>query len=223
MSLDTVNKSIKYLETHNGRDKIVRTIQYGSRFLSWYLSQHNAADSAKKLKVLEDSSSMSRKVFRLAKSLQHFQSAGKTFLAESDGVIKITTVVQQLALALWLLYDHVIWAGKLGLVKTDKMPTYARRANIFWLVAMLMGIVKSLYQLQQSQGKLLRASGTARAEIKNKQFDDLLELVKNTLDVPIPLTALNQRVATLIPTGIVGLFGTLTSLIGVYQAWIKVK
>ncbi len=222
MSLETVNKTIKFLDTHNGRDKIVRTIQYASRFLTWYLAQHNSADASKRFKTLEDSASMSRKVFRLAKFIAHFQSASKTFLEESDGVVKLTTVIQQLALALWLLYDHVIWAGKLGLVKTDRLPSYTRRANIFWLIAMVMGIAKCSYQLQQSQAVALRTTGTNKAELRKRQFEILLELIRNIFDVPIPLTALNQR-AALIPSGIVGLSGTFTSLIGAYQVWTKIK
>jgi hypothetical protein len=182
-------------------------------------------DSSKKFATLENASSMSRKLFRFAKSLAHFQSAAKTYSEESDVVVKATSVVQQLALALWLLYDHVIWAGKLNVIKTDRLPIYSRRANIFWLVAMLMGILKSIYLLQQTQ-KISASSATkadSLASLKKRQQEIFLELVRNIFDVPIPLTALSQKAGALIPSGIVGLFGTFTSFIGIYQAWTKIK
>jgi hypothetical protein len=56
---------------------------------------------------------------------------------QSDSVVKLTTVVQQLALGLWLLYDHVILAASLGFVQPN--DTVKRRANICWLVAMVAG------------------------------------------------------------------------------------
>jgi hypothetical protein len=43
------------------------------------------------------------------------------------------------------------------------------------------------------------------------------------MDVPLPLTALNARAAQILPTGIVGLLGTITSAIGIYQVWSKMK
>jgi len=221
MSADTIGKTIKLLDSHNGRDKVCRTIQYASKFLTWYLAKHSHVESSKKFKTLEEASSMARKIFRLAKSIAHFQSAATTFSEEKDSVVKVTTVIQQLALAFWLLYDHVIWAGKLGLVKTERMPLYMRRANIFWLVAMLMGIVKGGYLLDQSQR--MASSVSNKADFRKRQFEIVVELIRNIFDVPIPLTALNQKVAALIPSGMVGLSGTFTSLIGGYQAWSKIK
>lgn len=209
---DTITKTVKYLETHNGRDKLCRTLQYSSRFFTWYLAKHNEIDASKRFANLENGASMARKIFRLAKSISHFQNAFNTLNNETDTVVKSTMVVQQFSLGLWLLYDHVIWAGKLNLIKTDKMPIYTRRANIFWLIAMLMGIIKTLYALQ----RVKRGDNDKKRELS-------LELVRNIMDVPIPLTGLNQRVAAAIPTGIVGLFGTITSLIGIYQAWSKIK
>jgi len=225
-SPDTVTKVVKFLDTHNGRDKVVRTIQYGSRFLTWYLAKHSYSDASKKFVGLENASSMARKLFRLAKSIAHFQTALKTVSEENDVLVKITVVIQQLSLGLWLLYDHVIWAGKLNLIKSDRMPTYTRRANIFWLIAMLMGIVKSLYLAQQNQMAIsaqLSSKSDAVASLRKKHTEIMLEFFRNLFDVPIPLTALNQSVGALIPSGIVGLFGTGTSLIGIYQAWTKIK
>jgi peroxin-11B len=70
---EQVTRIIKYLEGHNGRDKIVRLFQYGSRFLGWWLVINNKGDLSKRVSNLEQSSSMARKVFRLAKSISHVQ------------------------------------------------------------------------------------------------------------------------------------------------------
>jgi hypothetical protein len=88
--LDSYTKLVRYLETHNGRDKICRLLQYGGRychclfcdwsvlffwwrFVAWSLVINNRADEAKKFQTLEETSSLSRKVFRLGKSLSLLQ------------------------------------------------------------------------------------------------------------------------------------------------------
>jgi len=224
--LDNLTKLIRYLETHNGRDKIVRLFQYSARFISWSLINNNKAADAKKYQTLEETSSLARKVFRLGKSISLLQNAFRTFNEEHDGVLKTTVVVQQISLSLWLFLDHIIWATKIGLIKSDT-PKHARRANTFWLIAMLAGIVKSCYLLQQTQQIVSHALATGKGEsvssARKAQLEHLLELLRNIFDVPIPLTGLNQTVQKTIPTGIVGLCGSVSSIIGIYQVWSKIK
>jgi len=230
ITADTFNRLLKFLETTSGRDKIARLLQYGSRFFSWYLLNYTKEYSgySKNFSALETQSSLARKLFRLAKSLQTFQAAWKSFTGENDLVLAATTVIQNIGLGLWLLYDHVIWANKIGFWKNPNIdalvPIYQRRSNIFWLIAMVAGIVKSAYLLQQTQQL---ANNTSKAEtldsLRKRQFEYLLELFRNIFDVPIPLTALNQQVGKTIPVGIVGLFGSVSSIIGLYQVWVKTR
>jgi len=217
----TLNKLVKYLDNLNGRDKIARTIQYGAKFLAWWLLANNKVDLSKRLVTLENSSSMSRKLFRLAKSISLIQSASKAFKEENDALVKATTVVQQLSLALWLVYDHAIWAGKLGLVQTD-VAAHSKKSNTFWLISMIMGVVKSTYLLQQTQRLAAETSKANTLEsLRKRQFEFLLELLRNLFDMPIPLSALSPRLQ--IPPGFVGACGLFTSLIGVSQVWSMIN
>jgi len=223
LSQDTISRLVKFLETHNGRDKVVRLIQYWSRFFSWYLLVNNKPDAHKLIANLEAHASMSRKIFRLLKSVAFLQSASKVAVEETDAVVKVTTVVQHLGLAIWLIYDHIIWAGKLGLVQTD-LVGHNRKANIFWLISMVAGAIKSAYLLQQTQQKMNAAQKEeALDSLRKRQFEYFIELMRNILDLPIPLHALNKTVQQHVPTGLVGLSGSITSLIGIYQIWSKTK
>jgi len=221
---DFINKLVKYLDTHNGRDKICRFLQYGSKFLGWWVMLHNNTDLAKKFSSLETSSSMARKVFRLAKSIAFFQTALKSWYTENDVVVKLTTVVQNVSLGLWLVYDHIVWATKLGLIKSN-IEEHSRKSNIFWFISMVTAILRNLYLLQQTQQ--LFASGTHKQDtlesLRKRQSEYLLDLIRNFLDLPIPITALSKKASQIVPGGVVGLCGTVTSLIGVHQVWTKTK
>eukprot|EP01116_Phalansterium_solitarium_P020769 TRINITY_DN6224_c0_g1_i1.p1 TRINITY_DN6224_c0_g1~~TRINITY_DN6224_c0_g1_i1.p1 ORF type:complete len:220 (-),score=24.16 TRINITY_DN6224_c0_g1_i1:183-842(-) len=214
-------KLVRFLDNLNGRDKIARTLQYGAKFLAWYLVASNKAEVSKRFVALETSSAMARKLFRLAKSISLIQSAAKTYKEENDPLIKSTTVVQQLCLALWLAYDHAIWAGKLGLVQTD-IAAHSKKSNSFWLVSMIMGVIKNTYLLQQTQ-RLVAETNKANAleSLRKRQVEFILELLRNLFDIPIPLSALSPRLQ--ISPGLVGLSGLFTSFIGIYQVWSRLN
>jgi hypothetical protein len=50
-----------------------------------------------------------------------------------------------------------------------------------------------------------------------------VELIRNLFDLPIPIHALSPSFQQRVPVGLVGLSGAFTSLIGIYQLWIKTK
>lgn len=52
-------------------------------------------------------------------------------------------MIQQFSLGLWLLYDHAILSAKIGWTKSNE--NHNKKANIFWLIAMLMGIKKIFF------------------------------------------------------------------------------
>jgi len=217
------NKLLRFLESNAGRDKIARTLQFISKFLGWWLVVNGREDLAKRFTNLESSSSMARKLFRLGKSLSYFNNVATSYHEESDLVVKTTSCVGDAALGIWLLFDHVLWAGKLG-IYTGDTTKQNRRAYQFWLLAMCMGILKNSYLLHQTQQS---AKNTTKTEslnaLRQRQFAYLLDLLRNVFDLLIPITSLSTRAAARIPSGVVGLSGTISSLIGFYQVWSKIK
>jgi len=215
-----IDKTIKFLNTHNGRDKLCRTMQFGSKFASLQLENYGETDYSKRLMAVSNSTSTGRKLFRLFKSLNFIQAAVNAYLEELDPVVKVTSVVQNFCLAVWLYYDHFIWAGKAGLLKGD-LTVIGRRSNAFWLVAMLVAIVKQIYLLQQAQ-KLAKRDNK-QVSRAGTQLEIIIELLRNVFDVPLPLTALSEGAAQTISPSTVSLLATLSSIIGFYQVWTKIK
>jgi hypothetical protein len=89
---------------------------------------------------------------------------------------------------------------------------------------MIAGIAKATYLIHITQQL---AHTTTKADmvesLRKRQSEFSLELVRNLLDLPIPVTSLSPRLAAVFPTGLVGLCGTLSSLIGIHQVWSKIK
>ena len=92
-----------------GRDKLLRTVQYFSRFYAWYLYRTNNPQAAiTTWEVTKKQLGTARKLLRLGKFLEHFKAASvaadKTGI---DPVLKFCAVGRQLGYAGYLSLDNL--------------------------------------------------------------------------------------------------------------------
>lgn len=99
------------------------------------------------------------------------------------------------------------------------MTVVTKRSNLFWLAGLILAIIKQTYLLNQT----FQLKKENFQVLTSNQVELSLELIRNIFDVPIPLTGLNEKAAQKISPSIVALLATFSSLIGFYQAWIKIK
>ncbi|PIK57309.1 putative peroxisomal membrane protein 11B isoform X2 [Apostichopus japonicus] len=136
---------IKILAQTSGRDKIYRSIQYGGKFLWWSLEQQGDQDEiVKKLKILETHLSTGRKLFRIANSISLLKAA-LTNMQNDDVVLRLVVTLSKLNSAFYLLFDHIIWANRIGLVKVDQ-KYYSKLSNRFWLATLILNLTRDLYE-----------------------------------------------------------------------------
>jgi peroxin-11B len=91
-----------------GRDKILRTLQYFSRFLAWYLYRTNRPQSAiTPFDATKKTFGATRKLMRVGKFVEHFRAAAVASDAKSmDPVLRVTAVGRQLGYAFYMLFDN---------------------------------------------------------------------------------------------------------------------
>ena len=91
-----------------GRDKVLRTLQYFSRFLAWYLYRTNHPTSTiTPFEATKKQFGMCRKVMRVGKFVEHFKAAAVASDAKSmDPVLRWTAVGRQLGYAGYMLCDN---------------------------------------------------------------------------------------------------------------------
>ncbi|XP_072750526.1 peroxisomal membrane protein 11B [Anoplolepis gracilipes] len=202
---------VRLNEQTAGRDKIIRLLQYGSRAY-WYYAQNAQSTklSAEILRSLEFTFSSFRKLLRLGRCLDSLYSALK-MMKYPDPTVKITLIMGKIANALYLLADHFIWVGRVGILKID-LEKWNRVANKYWLITIIMSLIRDIYEIV----KILKHE-------KNlfKQYQILpclkdhrevaMDTVKNGCDLFIPLTALGIAKCT---PGTIGLLGIISSFIG---------
>ena len=91
-----------------GRDKVLRTLQYFSRFLAWYLYRTNRpASSIAPFEATKKTFGQTRKLMRVGKFVEHFKAAAVASDAKStDPVLRFTAVGRQLGYAFYMLFDN---------------------------------------------------------------------------------------------------------------------
>jgi len=171
-------------------------------------------------------------VFRLGRSMESMRAA-QTTINLLDPVLRTTLTVGHLNRALFLLVDHYIWLGKVGIMKVDKK--WDLTSSKFYFASIVLSIIRDLYALYvtfvrvhhecKSEDEVGRNSLRLKLILLYYCFKNnpeaTIDLLRNVCDLPLPGSKLGY-----FPNhnGFVGLCGTISSLVGVYQvAFPKMK
>ncbi|XP_043678410.1 peroxisomal membrane protein 11B [Vespula pensylvanica] len=217
---------IKLNEQTAGRDKIIRLLQYGSR-ACWYYAQNvnSTRQSSDVLRSLEYTFSSFRKLLRFGRCLDSFYSALST-MKYPDLIVRIMLTLSKIANALFLLADHIIWIGRVGIFRID-IEKWSKVANKYWLMNITLNLARDVYEivkiLEQEKFYSSRRTSMVPKCKSGNHYDALLcfkdhkdvvmDTVKNGCDLFIPLTALGY---TKLTPGIIGICGLISSMVGIY-------
>ena len=171
-------------------------------------------------------------MLRFGKSLEVFQGALKT-IHLSDAWLAFTLTVNKICQSIFLFFDHIIWLSRSGLLKNVDTAKWQQRSNKFWLISLVMGLVRDIYEINRViasssrykslpscvAASLVSIRSTKDVSICVTSFLDFLSLnrtltidmIKNCCDLFIPLTSMGY--VKLSPR-LIGLFGVTSSIAG---------
>ncbi|TVY17036.1 Peroxisomal membrane protein [Lachnellula arida] len=217
---------LKFVATTVGRDKLLRTLQYFSRFYAWYLFRTNGSPSEiAPFDAIKKQFGLARKLMRVGKNVEHFKAAALAADSKSlDPVIKYCAVGRQLGYAGYLSFDAATVLDAAGIRKFEAAKRFQREAYKCWAVGLFFSTVSglySLYDLRVQASKIDKKDGegvVAAKRIEKERAAINLQLLSDLCDLTVPTTAIGLAN---FDDGFVGLAGTVSSLIGVYGAWKK--
>lgn len=140
-----------------------------------------------------------------------------------DTLVSFNCAVSKVSYSLFLLCDHIIWFGRNGFTNVD-INRWNRIACRYWLLSIVMKLVRDYVEIRRvlRNCKLILKFNDRTLLMKNiRTFteahkDILLDTLKNTCDIFLPLAALNY--INLSP-GAIGFLGIISSMTGVYTIW----
>ncbi|KAF1912157.1 peroxisomal biogenesis factor 11 [Ampelomyces quisqualis] len=223
----TVSHYLKFIATTVGRDKLLRTLQYFSRFLAWYLYRTNRPMSTiAPFEATKKQFGATRKLMRVGKFVEHFRAAAVASDAKSmDPVLRFTTIGRQLGYAAYMLLDNACVLDATAIRKFGAAPRLLREGYRAWFTGLSFSIASGLYSYYNLslRTKAIASSADPEKVVESKKVEKDLNAVKIQLlsdlcDITIPSSALGW---VELDDGIVGLAGTTSSLLGVWGQWRK--
>jgi len=217
---------LKFVATTVGRDKLLRTLQYFSRFYAWYLFRTNRPSAQiKPYDVVKKQFGLARKLMRVGKNIEHFKAAAVAADNKPlDPVLRYCAVGRQLGFGIYLSLDAATYLDAAGIRPSPAAKRLAREASKAWFAGLAFNAIAgiyTLYQLRQREKALDKKDGEGLVESKRLERERAathLQLISDLCDIAIPTSALGW---VELDDGIVGLAGTASSLIGVYGVWKK--
>ena len=155
-----------------------------------------------------------------------FQGALRT-IHLANPILRLLITLTKLNRGIYLLFDHVIWAARMKLAIID-MNYWQRLANRFWLVTIVLGLLRDMYDLlvaiQEEKKRLIQYGGSGKsasgvrviANVVRNNPPLIIDIVKNGADALIPASRLDL---VYIPSGIIGILGVVSSLAGLVSTW----
>lgn len=222
----SVSHYLRFVATTVGRDKLLRTLQYFGRFYAWYLFRTNgSAAEIAPWEAMKKQFGIARKIMRAGKNVEHLRAAAAAADSKTlDPVLRYAAVGRQLGYAGYLTLDMATLLDATGIRRSESAKRLQREAYRFWAMGLLCSVVAqtyTLYRLREREAKVDKKEGEGVVESKRINIEratSRLQLTSDLCDLTIPVSALAWIG---FDDGVVGIAGTVSSLIGLYLQWKK--
>lgn len=165
-------------------------------------------------------------MFRLGRSAESWRAAQRA-VSLQDYILATTLAISHTNKAMYLLIDHYIWLGRIGVLKMDQ-KYWSDKSSRFWLLSLILHVIRDLYAIRVSTEKSLEDRHRETPNSKEGIGDVLkailyamrrnpqatIDLIKNGCDIVIPASSMGIINTN---SGVVGLCGMISSVLAAVQ------
>ncbi|XP_053560467.1 peroxisomal membrane protein 11B [Bombina bombina] len=239
---------VRFSSQSQAKERVFRAAQYACTLLGYTLQKNGASNElVASIKQLEAHLSLGRKLFRLGNSTDAIESA-KRAIHLSDVVLRFCITVSHLNRAMYFACDNILWAGKTGLSRDMDQDKWSQRSFRYYLFSLIMNLSRDLYEIKllmevETSGKHSRLNAENEAvlpgddppyhalqtqlylilNILRNNPPVLLDVLKNTCDIFIPLDKLGLYKTNPGFIGLCGLTSSILSILTIVYPWLKLK
>ncbi|XP_036168266.1 peroxisomal membrane protein 11C isoform X2 [Myotis myotis] len=198
------------LESYRGRDRLLRTLAYCSQLVGGVLVEQGPARADVGARLLAVSSQLSgcRTILRLFDDVAMFVYTKQYGLGaeEEDILVRCVSVLGNLADQLYYPCEHIAWAADAKILHVDAARWWVL-STALWGLSLLLGIVS-------------QRPRSTRGAVEARIQSELMTLLSNLADLANAVHWLPPGFlwAGRFPPWLVGLLGTISSLLSVFQA-----
>nr|XP_024649179.1 peroxisomal membrane protein 11C isoform X2 [Macaca nemestrina] len=198
------------LESYRGRDRLIRVLGYCCQLVGGVLVEQcpTRSEVGTRLLVVSTQLSHCRTILRLFDDLSMFVYTKQYGLGaqEEDAFVRLVSVLGNLADQLYYPCEHVAWAADARVLHVDSSRWWTL-STALWALSLLLGVASPL-----PRGK--------RRAVEAQMQSEALSLLSNLADLANAVHWLPRGVlwAGRFPPWLVGLMGTISSILSMYQA-----
>ncbi|XP_076033609.1 peroxisomal membrane protein 11C-like isoform X2 [Oratosquilla oratoria] len=228
MSASTLRTVIDVLECYRGREKTMRTLQYGLLFITSVpgpdMHHTQIGKLMNRLRSLSTQLGLARVVLRL---FDDIPMLGYTFSYglgkdEPDKIMRCLGVINNLIDQAYFPVEHIAWARDVNVLE-GKSSQVRNASLILWLLSLYISILRSLRYIRILQKEKHKLSEEKRLRLYSLQKLEVLTLFQQSADMMNAINWLPWRPwSRPFPPWTVGLFGLISSCIGFYKL-LKVR
>ncbi|XP_055588356.1 peroxisomal membrane protein 11C [Uranotaenia lowii] len=225
-----LNEVCDMLDTYTGRDKIVRTLCYTTKLASGLYANRDP-DFAKKLAIFSSKMSQTRATLRLFDDLPmlNYSLSYGIGSKEPDRIMGMIGFVTNIIDHVYYPVDKICWMIEYNLLKVENPSKWDTINSVFWVASIylnLMKTIRSFTVMEQHKShidKSTNESSFAFQMLLIKQRMELISIIRLSLDL--------VHAGSTLPKGMlwggrleswhVGLIGSVSSCIGLYQYFAK--
>ncbi|KAE8378158.1 peroxisomal biogenesis factor 11 [Aspergillus bertholletiae] len=219
---------LRFVATTMGRDKLLRTAQYFSQFYAWHLYRRNHQQSAiDPYTAAQKQLIITRKILRIGNFLENLQAVAQILSKKnsSEPVLKYLAIGSQLGFGGYLVLDNITALEAIGIHKFPFSKRVPIAANRLWAVGLVCSAITSIYILlhPQPQRTTTHTTGEQMSDNTKRSSDRsaaCMQLISDLCDLTAPGSSLG---VFKLSEGVVGMAGTMSSLVGVWNQWKKTE
>ncbi|XP_072303413.1 peroxisomal membrane protein 11B [Eucyclogobius newberryi] len=233
---------VRFNAQSQAKERVFRAAQYACTLLGATVCRSSSGGHMHlTISKLEAHMSLTRKLLRLGNSAEALEAA-KRSIHLKDSVLRLCLTLSHLNRAMYFACDNLLWASKTGLLPTLDQPKWSQRSFRYYLFALIMNLVRDLYELRllsESEARCRATKAAAEEELHtvpcarsqlqlllsvlHNNPSLLLDLVKNSCDLFIPLDRLGLYATGPGFVGACGLTSSLLSILTIVHPWLKLK
>ena len=135
-----VDPIIELLNKTEGRDKVCKTIQYGSRLLK-VLNENGDKATYQMFANLQASMADARKLFRLAKSLLEYHKLQQLLNSKTSGTKLIVNILCRVSFFIYWIFDNLFILTKTKFLSSFDKARMQLRAGQFWTLGLIFSLI----------------------------------------------------------------------------------
>ncbi|KAM8794478.1 peroxisomal membrane protein 11B [Eudromia elegans] len=238
---------VRFSAQSQARERALRAAQYACALAGAALRRSGAGGGALgPLRRLEAHLSLGRKLLRLGSSAEALEAAQRA-IHLSDVVLRFCLTLGHLNRAMYLACDNVLWAGKAGLAPALDQEKWSQRSFRYYLFSLLVNLSRDAYEIRllmerEAGGRRARGAPDGRparglqqlglrlalqlrllARVLRGNPPLLLDVLKNSCDLFIPLERLGLYRSGAAFVGLCGLTSSVLSILTILHPWLKLK